>query len=67
MITVYVAKQPVEIDHEQSIHDFLQTHGYMHEYIAVALNQQFIPRCEHNQTFVRHNDHIDIITPMQGG
>ena len=34
---------------------------------AVALNRTFIPRSQYLTIYFNDGDHVDIITPMQGG
>lgn len=34
---------------------------------AVALNRTFVPRAQHQQTFLQDGDEIVVIQPMQGG
>ena len=41
--------------------------GYGLETFAVAINKQFVPRSKYAMTLLNANDHIEIVTPMQGG
>lgn len=35
--------------------------------IAVAVNEEFIPKAEYENTELREGDRIELVTPMQGG
>lgn len=41
--------------------------GYQDNYFAVAINQNFIPKAQYAHVKIQADDHIDIVTPMQGG
>ncbi|WP_370981362.1 sulfur carrier protein ThiS [Agaribacterium sp. ZY112] len=34
---------------------------------AIAINEQFIPRSEYNNTELKDGDRVEILSPMQGG
>ncbi len=35
--------------------------------VAVALNEEFVPRSRHAETMLSDGDRIEIVAPMQGG
>ncbi len=49
------------------IADALQQWGYQCEEIAVAVNNEFIPRSHYQQHQLAADDRVDIVAPMQGG
>lgn len=34
---------------------------------AVAVNMEFVPRSIYGETFLKENDKVEIVLPMQGG
>ena len=47
--------------------DALKEWGYHEGPYAVAINLTFIPKSKYHTTLLNHNDHIEIVEPMQGG
>ncbi len=45
----------------------LESFGYAENFFAVAINNQFIPKSAYAETFLKENDQIEIVVPMQGG
>lgn len=56
-----------ELDGELSIADALTQWGYARQSVAVALNQDFVPRSAFGVTVVKSGDELEIVAPMQGG
>ncbi len=52
---------------ECSLLQLLQQQNYQGSHFAVAVNQTFIPRTQHDEYIICNNDAIDIVAPMQGG
>jgi sulfur carrier protein len=40
---------------------------YEHTQLAIAVNQQVVPRARWSDTAIKSGDQIEIITPRQGG
>lgn len=34
---------------------------------AIALNATFIPRAQYDDTMISNNDHVEVVSAMQGG
>ena len=56
-----------EIDAELTVEDLLTKLDYDAEQVAVAINEQFVPRPLHFQTTVKEGDRVEIVGPVQGG
>lgn len=69
MITVYLNHDKYQVNFNQSLQAFLMAYHRRETamHFAIAINNQFIPRTAYSTTFLRENDRIDIIVPMQGG
>jgi len=67
MITIYFNGETISVFENQSLLELLTETGCKDEYCAVALNRLFVPRIQHAITFLKENDVVEIITPMQGG
>ncbi len=55
------------LDREMSIADLLQQLDYAQTSVAVALNQDFVPRSAYSRTVMKDGDELEIVAPMQGG
>jgi len=67
MVTVTLNGKQTEITHSHCLDEFLKQHGYAEQTIAVAINQQFIPKHRYTNTHLQSGDRIEIVSPMQGG
>jgi len=67
MISIFFNGEEIKIPKNKSLTDLLIDKNCKIEYCAIALNRQFIPRVQHAVTFLKDNDVIEMITPMQGG
>lgn len=67
MITIRFNDTVTHITNNKSLSELLIEKGYHHDYLAVALNNEFVPRTEHASIIIKEHDAIEIITPMQGG
>ena len=50
-----------------SIETLLEELGYRNHFVAVALNQQCIPKQNYQDKLVEDQDEIEILAPMAGG
>lgn len=66
-IQISLNNQRVWVAKSMNLHQLIVKMGYGTQKYAVAINQQFIPKTLHSETFINPNDEIDIVTPMQGG
>ncbi len=67
MIKVKFNIETITLEKPLSLAEILLTRGYTETCYAITLNRDFIPRCQHAATFLKDNDVIKIISPMQGG
>jgi len=67
MISICFNGETNQILENQSLLELLTTMGSRNDYCAVAVNRQFVPRIQHPITYLKENDVVEIITPMQGG
>ncbi len=59
--------QPLTLDDSVSITDLLIDQGYDGKIVAVAINNNFVPKSSYAQTELQDNDRVEIVAPMQGG
>jgi sulfur carrier protein len=67
MITIQLNNQSIELQETCSLHDILLLHGYSETSFAIAVNRKFIPKLHYPDYQIQAGDHIEVITPMQGG
>lgn len=67
MINIYLNDQQILVDSKISLQHVLEKNNYLATHIAIALNNQFIPRALLTNTLLNEGDRIDVIVPMQGG
>lgn len=58
---------PLNIENTYKISDLLEQQGYDGKLIAVAVNNEFLPKSTYASTIIQENDKIEIVAPMQGG
>jgi sulfur carrier protein len=56
-----------KINEPTSIQRLLEELGYQNHFVAVALNQQCIPKQQFQDKLVQDQDEIEILAPMAGG
>ena len=67
-MTVFVNNNPINLTTVATLHQVLeQQHLHEHRGIAVALNNNVIPKTEWQQKALADNDKITIIRATQGG
>lgn len=59
--------KPLTLDNALSISDLLIDQGYDGKIVAVAINNNFVPKSLYPEQQVQDNDRIEIVAPMQGG
>ena len=52
---------------ETSVHDLLVNLEKPSEWVAVALNGQFLPKASYTDYLLKPGDHLEILEPAQGG
>lgn len=67
MIQVSVNNEIKAISAQASLSEALLEWGYGDSKIAVAINQEFVPRSTYAERTLNPNDHIDIVRPVGGG
>jgi sulfur carrier protein len=67
MIEISLNGQRREIEESVSLLQTLECLGYRCEKIAVAINSEFVPRANYATTFLRGEDNVDVVLPVQGG
>ncbi|WP_286234025.1 sulfur carrier protein ThiS [Thalassotalea sediminis] len=69
-MNIYINGQAVTLTNQSTITDALQY--YLSETqkkhsFAVALNCDFVAKSDYAQTYLTHNDALDVLFPIQGG
>lgn len=61
----------LEVDNKLTISQFiewLKTNNKLeHANFALAVNMEFVPRSIYSETYLKENDRVEIVLPMQGG
>lgn len=67
MISISLNNEKKVLEKNTLLIDALKTWGYGESKIAVAINQEFIPRSNYSQQLISDGDQIDIVKPVGGG
>ena len=67
MINVLLNGENAELPVELSLAQAIVQWGYSEGPFAVALNERFVARSDYAGTVLSNGDHIDIVSPIQGG
>ena len=67
MIPVSLNNEPIKIAQNTLLSDALVQWGYGDSKIAVAINNEFVPRSTYRQRILLSGDLIDIVKPVGGG
>ena len=67
MLTLKLNNETITLASTLLLKDALNHWGYQDGPYAVAINQTFIPKSRYSMTVLNNNDHIEIVSPMQGG
>lgn len=59
--------KPLTLNDSVSITELLIDQGYDGKVVAVAINNNFVPKPSYAQTEIKDNDRVEIVAPMQGG
>jgi len=65
-MNIIVNNEPKQVSND-TVHHLLNELGYQQQHVAIALNEDFVPRSEYENTRLSDNDRIEIVAPMQGG
>lgn len=63
---VFINGEPLPIDCEAGLSEALSMFGAVKPY-AILINNQFIPASQHETTSLNDQDHIEVISAIQGG
>lgn len=50
-----------------TVKQLLESHNPSHAPVAVAKNNEFVPRGQYETTVIKHGDALDIVSPVGGG
>jgi sulfur carrier protein len=67
MIQISVNSQSQSIAPNTRLSDALIEWGFSNSKIAVAINQEFVPRSTYSERILMNGDQIDIVKPVGGG
>ena len=67
MIQVSINGKPQQLKPDTTIQEMLKTLDYQNKWLGVAINTTFISKTAHDKTIIKEGDHIDILSPIQGG
>ena len=67
MTTITLNGQPYEVQPEQTVSTLIADHGGDRRGVAVAVNEEVVPRAEWEQTRLREGDRVLLVLPVAGG
>jgi len=66
-VIIYINDKPLNLDASCTLQEMLAQKTGVAAHVAIAINNQFIPKSMFADTVLREGDRIDLIVPMQGG
>ncbi|WP_269618591.1 sulfur carrier protein ThiS [Zhongshania sp. BJYM1] len=67
MITVSVNNESKDCSSSQSLSELLSQWGFESGKVAVAVNEDFVPRSKYDSCRLKNGDKVDVLAPVQGG
>ncbi|WP_255558222.1 sulfur carrier protein ThiS [Zhongshania aquimaris] len=67
IITVSVNNESKECSLDQPLAQLLTIWGFEAGKVAIAVNQNFVPRSQYKSCCLEHGDKVDVLAPVQGG
>jgi sulfur carrier protein len=67
MITISLNNRSITLQKETNLMQLLLDEQALMPDMAIAVNNQFIPKTQYEHTMLIAGDAIDILVPMQGG
>lgn len=67
MIEVSVNSESRQIDSGKSLAELLGEWGFDGQRVAVAVNEDFVPRSTYASVSLQAGDRVDVVAPVQGG
>lgn len=64
---IFVNGTAMTLENPTSISALLTLNGYDGKLVAVAVNDDFLPKSGYSDYIINDNDRIEIVAPMQGG
>lgn len=64
---IYINDKPCTLDSSCTLKEMLEQREGIAAYVAIAINNQFVPKSMFSNTILCEGDRIDLIVPMQGG
>jgi len=65
-INITVNSELFSLNEPQSLASFMKTWGREGPH-AVAINNQFVPKTQYDETHLKDGDALEVVSPMQGG
>ncbi|OVE81811.1 thiamine biosynthesis protein ThiS [bacterium M21] len=59
--------EEVTYDGASNLAALLESRGHTTGTVAVALNEEFVPRSTYSEVELKDGDDIEVVSPMQGG
>ncbi len=67
MITITLNGEQTTVAADTTIRRVVEERGFGQRPHAVAINEVFVPKAEHDRTTLNHGDLVEIVSPIQGG
>jgi sulfur carrier protein len=64
---IYINDQSLSLETSCTLEEVLMRKEAFAEHMAIAINNQFIPKSKLSSILLQEGDRIDLIVPMQGG
>jgi len=66
-MNITVNAEPREVKDALTVAELFDQLGQQRGAVAVAVNQEFVPRSAYNEARLNEGDAVELVAPMQGG
>lgn len=66
-ISIILNGTSYSLQEQTTLHDLLNHLGYNKEHIAIAVNNNIIPKAKYLEVWLQENDKVELVTAFQGG
>ncbi len=66
-IEISVNSESKQIDDRKTLAELLGEWGFESQRVAVAVNEDFVPRSTYSDVSLQAGDRVDVVAPVQGG
>lgn len=67
MISIRLNGEPFELPEQTSISELIEQMQLTNKRFAVEINEEIVPRSQHNDIYLKANDCVEVVAAIGGG